>query len=281
MASKTKEKLVSSTVWVNALKQFGKCLLSIFFAWYFLIALMFYVSPETDAKIFNFLGLQNAEEKCYMQIYDKTGSNADLYNLIVFEGSIDNYKAQIVFLNELFAKKDYDDFCTKLDLSTIIKLNGEDKELVAYTCNSRSFLLNQKVECLFELNENVSTFIYSNLQSDYIKESSFATYVNFIKNSNLSSNEKIQEYQALIGTGTIVQGELVTVGTLVNKRIENIKNELEIETNFYNKVNLRFALMNLCGAKYTISKTAVGEWEEQTTKAEYENAIKEYNKLFA
>ena len=279
MTLKTKEKTAGNSVWVNALKTFAKCLVAVVFAWYFLIAMLFYVSPATDAQIFNFFGFKKAEEKCYIQIYNKTKNNADLYNLIVFEGNLNNYKTQLYYLNEMFAKKDYDNFCTKLDLSTIVKLNGKDKELVAYTCNSRSFLLNQKAECLFELNENVSTFVYLNLQGDYIKESTFATYVNFVKKSNLSNSDKIAEYQALVGTGAVVQGELVTVSSLVNKRIEKIKNELVVETNFYNKVNLRYTLMNLCSAKYTISKAGVGEWNEQDSKTEYELAVYEYNNL--
>ena len=90
MKGTSNEKLLTKKVWLNSLKLFGKIVLAVFFVYFYTIAALFVFVPKFDAKIFKFFGMKKAEEVCYVRIYEKSGSNADLYNLILIESELGN-----------------------------------------------------------------------------------------------------------------------------------------------------------------------------------------------
>ena len=279
MRAKINKNSETLSVLISSLKTVAKCLVVAVLGFYFVLCLLIAAAPSSAVAVFEFFELKKAEESCYISIYNKSNSAVDLYNLVVFEGQEENYKKQLGYLNEMFKREDYKEFCEKLDKSTIVALNQKNKEMVAYTCNSRSFLINQKVECLFELDENVSTFVFENLRSDFVKECSFATYVNFIANSNLSNTDKILKYHELIGTGADIGGQLINVASLVEDRIDELDDLISVETNIYEKIVLAYTKMSILGAKYTVCKTGLGDWNIDECKDDYTSAVAYYNSL--
>lgn len=279
MRAKTNKNSETLSVLIGSLKTVAKCLIVAVLGVYFVLCLLIAAAPSSAVAVFEFFELKRAEEACYISIYNKSNSAVDLYNLIVFEGQEENHKKQLGYLNEMFKREDYEEFCEKLDKSTIVALNQKNKEMIAYTCNSRSFLINQKVECLFELDENVSTFVFENMRNDFVKESSFATCVNFIANSDLSNTDKILKYHQLIGTGADVGGQLINVQSLVEDRIDELDDLILVETNIYEKIVLAYTKMNILGAKYIVCKAGLGGWDLNECKDAYTSAVADYNAL--
>ena len=95
------EKVLTKRVWLNGFKLFGKIAFAVIFSLFYFISMMFFISPKVDAKIFKFFGAKKAEEACYIRVYDKSQSKADLYNLILIESELENYDKELYYLNIL------------------------------------------------------------------------------------------------------------------------------------------------------------------------------------
>ena len=142
MEQVAEEKVFDKQIWLNSLKIFGKIFFCLVVSFFYVISVMFFIQPKFDAKIFNYFGLTKAEESCYEQIYRKSNSSVDLYNLILFEQQIGNTNKELLYINELFAKDDYEDFCDKLDKSSIENA-GANKTLIATVGDVDSFLISR------------------------------------------------------------------------------------------------------------------------------------------
>ena len=199
MKMNTNEKVLNSTVWKNVCFKIGKIFIFAIITFYFVVSLLFFMAPKIDAKIFNFFGLKKAEESCYIRIFEQSGDEIDLYNLIVFEARQGDSSKQLQYINMMLASDDYNEFVVNFNsssLANLINSNGEleDKKLVPYVCNINSYLLNQKVSCMIDLNfnkSNIENFICVNLESDNLFEFTISTYLNHIvANNSLSQTEK-------------------------------------------------------------------------------------------
>ena len=96
MVENSNEKLLTKKVVLNSFKILAKTLILLIFVFFYIISTMFFLAPKFDAKIFNFFGLKKAEEACYVQAYEKSENNADLYNLILFESELQNYEKETI-----------------------------------------------------------------------------------------------------------------------------------------------------------------------------------------
>ncbi len=193
------ENVLTKKVWLNSLKLFGKVTFAVIFALFYFISMMFFISPKTDAKIFKFLGAKKAQEACYIRAYDKSQSKGDLYNLILFESELENYDKELYYLNLLMNDESYVEFCLRLDESAFETVTLDNIETLVYICNTNSYLINQKVKCMYHLgfdsvlSPTVRNYLKAQLESDYPFETSFATYVELVYNdASITKEEKME-----------------------------------------------------------------------------------------
>ncbi len=128
MATQTKERVIDKKIWLNSFKMFAKTILVVIFVFFYAISVLFFLAPKFDAKIFKFLGMKKAQEACYVQVYEKSNSNVDLYNLILFESELSNYEKELYYINLLTNDEKYVEFYQKMDKSAIENVDDKDKD---------------------------------------------------------------------------------------------------------------------------------------------------------
>ena len=190
------DKVLTKKVWLNGFKLFGKIAFAVVFSLFYLISMLFFISPNTDAKIFNFFGAKKAEEACYVRIYDNSQNIADLYNLILLESELENYDKELYYLNILMNDENYESFCLKLDESALETIDMNNLETLVYVCNTNSYLINQKVKCMYRLgfdspvSPTIRNYLKKQLENETTFETSFATYVELVYSDETISKEE-------------------------------------------------------------------------------------------
>ena len=235
---------------------------------------MFFLAPKFDAKIFNFFGLKKAEEACYVQAYEKSENNADLYNLILFESELQNYEKELYYLNLLMNDDEYDVFCKKLDDSALQTI--KDKALVVYLCNVDGYLINQKVKCMYELGfdgeltSTIRNFLKAQLENGGLFETSFATYVELIYSDEaLTKEQKSDRFElAYNRVDTDLSKRLADLNAYVSRK----------DISLANKIIAQNAIVSIKKADYIIDKVNESA-EVEASKAAYETALAEYSNL--
>lgn len=268
------EKVLTKKVWKNALKIFAISLLALVFVFFFAISSMFVFAPKIDAKIFKFFGLTKAEETCYVRAYEISESNADLYNLIVFESELENYEKELYYLNLLMSDDEYVEFYQKLDKSAIETIS--DKSIVAYACNTNGYLINQKIKCMYELgfdndaaSPTIRNYVKTVLDSDNLFDTAFLTYVELIYNDeSLTDDDKKQRLEVVYGS----------VDVLLTNRLKDLKEYIKGNLTLVDKIIAQNAIVNIRKADYLIDKVNES-LEEESSKEAYELALSEYNNL--
>lgn len=270
------EKVLTKRVWLNGFKLFGKIAFAVIFSLFYFISMMFFISPKVDAKIFKFFGAKKAEEACYIRVYDKSQSKADLYNLILIESELENYDKELYYLNILMNDEGYEEFYLKLDESAFETITLDNIETLVYVCNTNSYLINQKVKCMYRLGFDsvlspiIRNYLKTNLEGDFAFESSFLTYVELVySDDSLSSEEKADRVNtAYNAVDDLLQQRLVYLNTFNSAVNITVKEQIISQ---YNIVNIR-------KAKYMIEvineSGSVG-----ASKLDYEKALKTYNQL--
>ncbi len=273
-ASQQIEKAFSKKVFLNALKLAGKVAFAVVFALFYLLSTMFFISPKFDAKIFKFFGAKKAEEACYVRIYDKSQSKADLYNLILFESELENYEKELYYLNILMNDEKYEEFCLKLDEAGIEAL--EDVSTMVYTCNTNSYLINQKVKCMYNLGFDkglsitVKNYLKAQLEGDYQFETSFLTYVELVYNdASLTKQEKADKVNAVHSAlNSLIQQRLVFLGGFNSAVDITVKDQIISQ----------HTIVSIKKARYIID--LINEsGNAGASKLDYEKALKTYNTM--
>ena len=222
-----------------------KLLLLIFsisiFSFFVFLGAMFFIAPKVDAKIFNFFGIKSAEEACYKQVYKKSNSNADLYNLILFEKQIKNYEKELEYINELKGKSDYKEFCKKMDLTGLDYCQNNKNQYI-YFADVNAYFEARKVICKFNLNVNkginynILLDLQENLGGDDLTEYSIFEYVNLVLTTDsLTKTEK---------TNLIKKVSENSIIELVIERINNIENKIDTTTDEVELILLQNSLVN-------------------------------------
>lgn len=244
----TKKYGISKRVWLNALAKFVKILVAGICLWAMFLAVLFSLSPMTCSKIFNFFGAKSAEESCYKFEYKKTNSAESLYNLVVFEQGQGDYVEELLFIDALEKREDFNKFCAKLNSSA--KQTVKSKALIAYTANVKSFLVNQKILAMRKTEMNTVTI------TDYIErelkgqdtEYSLAYFVNLIlTDSELGEDLKKSTIENSIFKQTSLMDNF-------NKKTESLRDRLKAETDISEKIIIQFALLQNARANYNILK---------------------------
>ncbi len=279
MASVTKEVYIDKKTWLNSFKTFTKIMLAVVFVFFYLISTLFFLAPNFDAKIFNFFGIIRAEEACYEMQYKKSGELSDLYNLILFEQEYSNKEKELEYITELMSDDEYDEFCTKLDVSSVY--NAKNKSMYAYVGDVNAYLVNRKIKCLYGLTDKESAIqveVLKSLKNGKITEYAFATYVDLLKNDKKTTKE---DYKALLETFELNDADK-DVAELLELRIDQIEAMLA-SSNVKGKVSeilLEFSLMKLSYAGYVVYN-AIGEDDAKTNefKKLYEDCAGRYANL--
>lgn len=260
---------ISSKNIKNALKLFFKLFFAVFCIFCIVISSLFFIAPKVDAKIFNFLGLKNAEEGCYIQVYKKSQNSADLYNLILFEKQHNNLKKELEYIQLLELKEDFEEFCEKMN-NTGIDFAKDKKNQYIYYADVQSYFITRKLNCKFKLNfdfkanYDLSLEIIKNLENDCFTETSFYELINLIlKYDKFTSLEK----KNLINDIFTSQNGIIN---LVLQRIENIELKIGDEENEVSKILLQNSLVKHIRGIYYYEVIVNGK-ETETAKA-YEAA---------
>ena len=280
MTELANEKELLKSAWLGALKTFGKIMLAFVFAFCYAVGLLFLMVPETDAKLFNFLGLKKAEESCYVRIYQQSDDLVDLYNLIIFESKQGETAKELQYVNMMLASDDYDEFVVSFNNSSIANLMNEkgeieDKKLVPLVCNINSYFLNQKVGAMVELGfekESIAKFVCTNLEDANLFEYSIAVYLNAITGDKSLSVTKKQE---VVTTLLETKNNTKTVAELLAERINNLNLLIGTQISEVTEILAMHTLVNLRLAEYRISEIK-GE-DLTTVKTNYEAALNSYN----
>ncbi len=277
MAKQTAKDDSMKKVWINAFKTFGKILLGIAVCFCFFTASLFYLSPMNAAKLFNFLNLKNAEETCYEYAYSKDKTITSLYNLVLFEMDMGNPEIELYYLNLLLSDENYGDFCEKLDASSLGEITN--KALVAYSCNANSFLINQKVKCMYNLHminpasSATENFVKQKLEEHDTVEHSFSTYVDLVLNdSSLSDGRKIDLLNSLILNDEFNKN--------LDVKIQNLKLQAQNQTG-NKRLVVQNSLVSLCRGRYLAYSKCYDESNEKIefAKEEYLTEYEIYKSL--
>lgn len=270
------EKVLTKKVWLNGFKLFGMIAFAVVFALFYFISIMFFISPKTDAKIFKFFGAKKAEEACYIKIYDKSQSNADLYNLILLESELENYEKELYYLNVLMNDDEYDAFCLKLDQSSLETINEDNIETLVYICNTNAYLINQKIKCMYHLgfdsplSPTIRNYLKTQLEDETSFETSFATYVELVYNdATISKEEKVEKVNIAYNA----------LKDLINQKEVFLSNYIYLgDVLVKDKIISQYSYVNLKKARYLMD--LINEsGNAGISKTNYENAMKNYNNL--
>ncbi len=243
----------------RAVKIAMKTLIDIFVVVMFVMCCLFVVFPKTSLKLHKLLGNDKMQEHNYKLIYARSKDIADLYNLIIFEGNVNNYKAELHYIDEILVRDDYAVFCEQLDKASIIE--SEEKQLPKYLANVNGYLLSRKVICMYNLNENgLETYIYRQTASGKISEYSFSTYVDLVfDDETLTKSQKAEKLSCLLDTMDGINGKL---SDLVQARVNGLKTAI-IQADNSKKDILRYTLMRIYASRFYVYE-CIGNEELKT-----------------
>ena len=276
MSEEVQKITIGPEVWKNALKKAAKTLLIVILVGFYVNVMLVALFPRFSVKVYNFMGLTRAEEYSLERVYEKSKDSADLYNLIVFEQMQKNNEKELNYINLLMVSDDYDKFCNELGASAIKTI--EDKSLIAHMCNTKGYLINQKVKCLFNLGIGAETFIYSNLNSNYLTENSYTTFVGLVFDSNMTAAKKQEAITNLNETFEQSNNNL-TIEDLFKERIADIMLERAKVTELVDKVLLEYALMENYKAGYLYNVIMENDVQAETYRTLYVSSSNDYYNL--
>lgn len=287
MTELAKEENLNKKLWLNSLKLFLKIALIMIAMFFFVIAILFYLAPKADAKIFNFFGLTKVEEKCYEQIYKNSGNTSDLYNLIIFDMEHDYFKQELNNIEKMFKAEDYEAFCKKLNASGIKSANG-NKSLYPYVADTNSFFKSQQLRCEIKLGlagknddwkDRAIKLILQNLTDDNLFDISFESSMNLIGLSDkLSVSEKTDFAKQL--SQKIIDGK--SFQEILNEKAEKIKMAEGLDE--VQKILLKNAEVKLYAGQYYFEVMLSGGKETELALQILKNhtaALNEYKELIS
>ena len=270
MTKTTKEIKLNENVWLNSLKITARVVFACIVAFFYVISSMFFISPDFDAKIFNFFGFSKAEEACYIRMYEKTGSAEDLYNLVLFEQSNENYQKELYYINVLIEHENYQDFCEKLNESSLAAVS---KDMYAYVGDTHAYLINRKVRCIYQSNielpfeersPSLMLYIRNHIKDGSFSSSSFLTYVTLVLNdSTITEQQKKETFNNL--NSMVVSNDIYTTSELLIRRESEILDAVTKAKNSKNEVKaiiLQKALVDFYKASYNFNKVIGAEQKE-------------------
>ncbi|MBR3885835.1 MAG: hypothetical protein IKJ33_05215 [Clostridia bacterium] len=262
--------------WVKGVKIALKTLVACFVVIMFSLTFIFVLFPKFSLKINNTLGLDKVKELNYQMIYKRTDKITDLYNVILFEAELGKTSKELEYIDEIIKRDDYVDFCKTMDKVSFE--SSKDKQMIPYLVNVNGYLTSRKIVCLYELDINgIETYVYRQTATGKFAEYSFATYVDLVcDDETLTDAQKREKLSFIIN---IVDTSGKTHKELLNKRIDDINNRLNIEDSEEGKISLQYALTRIYRARYCVYETLGNEAEMLSNKTAYETAKTKLNEM--
>lgn len=230
-----------------------KTLSSIFIGIMFALMVVFFVAPSFSLKISKVFGSLKGQEVCYERMYAQSGNIADLYNLILVNEQQNDYESEFAYINQITKKTNYKEFCEAVDKASVSKVKS--KELIPYTCDTNAYIRSQKVKCMYKMGEDQVVEVVVQTVSGELSDVSIAVYVDLINEDNLlTDKQKTEKIVELMNKNIIVSGSSTGTQTILNDRIEEIKNELaKDDLSLARKIVLEYSLVRIYRAEYLIN----------------------------
>lgn len=225
-----------------------KTLLDSFVVIMLIMCCLFVIFPKTSLEIHEMLGNNKMQEHNYRVIYARSNDIKDLYNLIIFEGYVENCKDELYYIDEMLTRNDYSEFCEQMDKASALEI--EKKQLTSYSANVNGYLLSRKVICMYKLGENgLESYIYRQTAGGKLSEYSFSTYVDLVQaDESLTDSQKSEKLSCLMDTMDGINGKL---SSLLQKRVDSLKTAIT-QTDNNKKDVLKYTLMRIYAARFYV-----------------------------
>lgn len=255
-----------------ALKTLAACFVGIMFVF----CSIFVLFPKFSLKINDSLGLDKVKELNYQMIYKRSSKITDLYNVIIYECEIENYEKELEYIDEIISRKDYSEFCEQMDKASLKQ--ASNKNLIPYSVNVNGYLMGRKVVCLYELETNgIDSYVYRQTKEGRFSEYSFSSYVDLIYNDDSLSDSNKREKLSFLMNMLDTSGD--TIEDLLEKRIENIDNALDIETDEEKRIALQYTLTRIYRSRYYAFDVLGNSTKKQNNNDLYIQAKTELNEM--
>ena len=181
---------VGNTVFSTFMKTFGFLICAVFYV----LAIAVCIMPKTSSKFYELFDSKNAVVVCYEKIYEKSGQNADLYNLILKSIDAKNHKLTAKYIKELREKDNYIEFCDEVNSASV---SATENKYIAYVADLDGYLVSQRIVALYSKgskktaeNEAINDIVYN----ENIYSFGISAYVDCLMNDeNFTEQEKNQK----------------------------------------------------------------------------------------
>ncbi|MBQ7453077.1 MAG: hypothetical protein IJS68_02280 [Clostridia bacterium] len=123
-----------------------KTLAVIVFGGIFVIISFSLLFPQNMTGFYANLNMKKAEAYMYKRVYNHSGSNEDLYNLIESGINAENYSETVKYIKVMQKRAGFDDFCDIINERNI--KNAENRQYV-YVCDYSAYLNHQYTIALY------------------------------------------------------------------------------------------------------------------------------------
>lgn len=245
----------------------------------FFICLSFCLMPNFSLKISTLIGSSRAQENCYERIYEKSGKNSDLYNLILFNQQQKDTIDELKYINELLNKKDYNEFCKAADAASLKAVTL--KELIPYSCDTNAYVRGQKVSCMYALKENIETYVLVQTSAGELSDLSVAVYIDLInEDETLTSIQKSEKVISLMNKGLIVSGSFNGAEAIIADRVNDLKIELEKDNDESREIILQYSLVRMYKASWLINSYTDNNEKAEEFRVMYNSANEKLKSLY-
>lgn len=259
-----KEEGVGNTI----LSTLSKTLISLIVIVGYLLALLIQLCPLQAIKVYEYIGASNIAIVAYENQYKKTRELTDLYNLIQKSISNKDYGRTVNYIEVLQEDKEYTDFCTSVNSSSV---KAASLDRIAFVADLDSYLISQKVNAYYYINQTKALDIALEdlFNTDNIYSVGLTTYISLLINdkglTEEQKNAKFEQIKSSINQETNVLERIDYRLTLVDVDILNPTSDVD-------KILMTYTSLKLNQAKYNIYKFT----NEQTLA---NNVLVEINRL--
>lgn len=210
---------------IAMLSTFAKTLLVLICSVFYVVSAVVGLSPKSGIKIFEFMKAEKAALSCYERIYQKSGTLADLYNVVQKSISIKNYEKTSKYIKELQGKTSYNEFCIEVN-DAILQVT--EKKYLAYVGDLDSYLVSQNIMALYldGKKDDALTLALSDLENNNIYSFGLSAYFACLaEDSSLTKEEKDVKIAQI--ASIVVDSDLsLTVLGKIKERRTNADSEL-------------------------------------------------------
>ena len=170
----------------------AKTLLACVFVLFVVILSVYVINPLAMANFCGNLGFKNAEVSCLELVYTRNKTDANLYNLILKLGNVNNPAKQNDYILKLQNSQSYAKFCQSVDKSTLqANANGDlSVRNLCYIYGTSEYLNGSYVNNLISLNKlddaYASAVKYWQAEQESLTDCTIYSYVQTLQTTKVS-----------------------------------------------------------------------------------------------